>query len=242
MHTHLSSVSSGIKPEFPQKSEHTRIEKPTSVNTPDKYLTASLTDGKKPILWRRFMLYFCIEAAVLEVMKTERNFGFIHEKTEIKILILYIMRRIPEPVTFEILTGLTLCDGGISYFDYCESVAELVQTEHLLLKDDNYSLTAKGVRNGEATEISLPYSVRLKAESNASDYRAMRNRNAMIGTTHTVNPDGGYLVKLSLSDGVGDIISIEMIASSEKQALSMERGFRKDAENVYKSIIGMILN
>ena len=171
----------------------------------------------------------------------EGTFGFIHEKTDIKILILFVMRRIPEPVTFDELTGLVMCDGGISYFDYCECVADLVKTEHLLLQQDKYSLTAKGTRNGEATEISLPYSVRLKAENNTSDYRAMQIRNEMIKTTHAVNPDGGYIVNLSLSDGVGDIVSIGLIAASEKQALGMERGFRKKAENVYKTLVGMIL-
>jgi len=175
-------------------------------------------------------------------MQMERNFGFIHDKLEIKILILFIMRRVPEPVTFDALTGLTLCDDGISYFAFSECVAELVQTEHLRFEGDKYSLTKKGERNGKVTENSLPFSVRMSAEEGAVAFRALQDRNAMIKTSHASNPDGGCSVTLSLSDGVGKIASMELFAADEKQALALEKGFRKNAESIYKALIEMILN
>ena len=55
----------------------------------------------------------------------KRQFGFIHEKLEIKILILFILRHMSEPISFDVLTELTMCDDGIGYFDYMECVAEL---------------------------------------------------------------------------------------------------------------------
>jgi len=169
------------------------------------------------------------------------SFGFIHEKIEIKVLILFIMRRLPEPVTFEELTELTMCDGGISYFDFTECVSELIRTEHLKFDNNKYSLTDKGARNGEITENSLPFIVRLNAENSTSSHRAAQNRNAMIKTRHCANPDGGYTVALSLSDGVGDIVSMALFTANEKQARALEDGFRKNAESIYNTLIDMIL-
>jgi len=170
------------------------------------------------------------------------NFGFIHEKLDIKILILFIMRRLPEPVTLDVLTELAMCDDGISYFDFAECVAELVTSEHLLLDEENkYSLTKKGEFSAENTEVNLPYSVRVKAEKSTSTMRTAMNRNAMIKTSHTDNPDGSCMVQLSMSDGVGDIVSIEILAANEKFALGLEKGFRNSAENIYNAIIGLIL-
>ena len=169
------------------------------------------------------------------------NFGFIHEKIEIKILILFILRRLREPITFSMLTELTMCDNGISYFDYTECVAELIKTEHVELRDNKYSITAKGVRNGEITENSLPYSVRIKVENNTGAARNMLNRNTMIKTSHTANSDSGHTVELSLSDGIGDIVTMSLYSANEKQALALERGFRKKAENIYNSLIKTIL-
>ena len=56
------------------------------------------------------------------------QFGFIHEKLDIKILILYVLRRLPGFVEAETLRGLVMCDDGIGYFDYSDCLAELVES------------------------------------------------------------------------------------------------------------------
>jgi len=169
------------------------------------------------------------------------NFGFIHERIEVKVLILFIMRRLSGPVTLDVLTGLTLCDEGISYFDVTDCLANLVETKHLRLEDDKYSLTLKGKRNGEILEKDLPYSVRVKAEAATAVVCSNQNRDAMIKTNCTVREDGGYRVVVSLSDGIGEIISMELFAANEQQAAAIEKGFRKDAEKIYLSIIEMLI-
>ena len=171
----------------------------------------------------------------------KRNTGSIREKLEIKILILFILRRLPEPVSFEALTGLIMCDDGISYFDFCECVAELIKTGHILYQYDKYSITEKGVRNGRITEDSLPYAVREHAENVTFTYRSTQARNAMIKTSHAVNSDGSFRVVSSLSDGIGEILLLELLAANEQQARALENGFRKNAEGVYNALIGMIL-
>jgi len=169
------------------------------------------------------------------------NFGFIHERIEIKVLILFIMRRLSEPASLDVLTGLTLCDEGISYFDVTECLATLLETKHLRLEDEKYSLTAKGERSGEILEKNLPYSIRIKAEAAAAHVRTNQNRDAMIKTQCTSNEDGGYRVSMSLSDGIGEIISMELFAANQQQATAIEKGFRKDAEKIYLSIIEMLI-
>ena len=44
--------------------------------------------------------------------------GFIQDKLEIKFLILYLAARIIEPVPFDTMLDLTLCDDAIDYFDF----------------------------------------------------------------------------------------------------------------------------
>ena len=170
-----------------------------------------------------------------------RGYGFIHEKLEIKILILFILRRIMEPISFDELIKLAMCDGGINYFDFVECVADLTETEHLENKDDKYSITEKGARNGETTENSLPYSVRMHAENATFAYRSRQDRNAMINTSHTIDQDGNYTVVLSMTDGISEVVSIELFVVSEQQAMSLEKGFRKNAENIYNRLVKMIL-
>ncbi|MCL2202114.1 MAG: DUF4364 family protein [Oscillospiraceae bacterium] len=169
------------------------------------------------------------------------SFGFIHDKLEIKILILFILRRLPEPITIDVLAELTMCDDGISYFDFSECVSELIKNGHINVKDGLYALTPKGAKNGETTEVNLPYSVRLIAENSTSALRAAQNRNALIKTSRSCITDLGCKVKLSLSDGIGEIVSMELFAANDKQAAAIESGFRKNAEGIYNKLIEMLV-
>ena len=93
--------------------------------------------------------------------------GFIHDKLEIKFLILYIAARVSEPLPPEGMQELTMCDDGIDYFAYAECLNDLVRTEHLRLTEDGcYAITPKGLKNSEICESSLPYSVRLRTDKN----------------------------------------------------------------------------
>ncbi len=170
----------------------------------------------------------------------ENRFGFIREKLDIKILILFIARRLTAPVNFDALLELTLCDDGISYFDFAECVDELVKTDHLYFNGETYVITDKGEKNGAVTESGIPYSVRLKAEKNITAVNAEIARNSMISTDREMKRGGGFTVNLSLSDGIDEIISMNIFAGNEKQAIAIEDGFRKNAETIYNLIINKL--
>jgi len=169
------------------------------------------------------------------------NYGFIHEPVEIKVLILFIMRHLSEPVTLDVLVGLTLCDEGIGYFDVTECISMLLETKHIRLDKGKYTLTAKGKQNGEILEKNLPFSVRKKAEYVTSLLRANLSREAMIKTERNTGTNGDVKVSLALSDGVGDIISMELFTVNDEQARAIEKGFRKNAEKIYHAIIALLV-
>lgn len=166
--------------------------------------------------------------------------GFIHEKLDIKILILFILRRLPDAVDPDTLAELALCDDGISYFDYSDCLAELVETGHIDDKDNQYKITEKGDRNGSIIESSLPYSVRKKAEKQVAKVAAKMRRNSMIKTEHNTSSEGVCTVELGLSDDYGEIISMRMLVSGEEQAIQMEENFRAKAEQLYGQIVELI--
>ena len=66
--------------------------------------------------------------------------GFIHEKLDIKILILYILNHLPAAVDAQTLSDLVFCDNGIGYFDYSDCLAELVDTAHITEEGGKYRI------------------------------------------------------------------------------------------------------
>lgn len=171
----------------------------------------------------------------------EDNFGFIHEKLEIKVLILYVLRNLPESVNLNVLADLTLIDGGINYFDFAECLADLVRTGHILEESGKYSVTDKGLRNCEAMADDIPPSVRQKADIKTSEMANILKRNAMIKTSCIQREDGLFTVDFALSDGIGNILKLEILAGDISKAGALEKGFRKKAERIYNKIVEMIL-
>ena len=131
--------------------------------------------------------------------------GFIHEKLDIKILILYILNHLPAAVDGQTLSDLVFCDNGIGYFDYSDCLAELVDTAHITEEGGKYRITEKGSRNVNEVASSLPYSVRMKADRVTEPIAEQMRRAAMIVAQHTNTPEGGCNVHLALSDGIGQV-------------------------------------
>ena len=174
-----------------------------------------------------------------EVPELER-LGFIHEKLDIKILILYILRRLPgevEPTTLGDLCAQ--CDDGIGYFDYSDCLAELVETGHITRTETGYTITEKGQRNADAVESSLPYSVRTKAQKLLEPVAERLRRAAMITARHAME-DGCCFVELAMSDGEGEIIHLRLLVADEEQARRVEKNFRKGAEGYYHKVVELL--
>lgn len=165
--------------------------------------------------------------------------GFIHEKLDIKILILFILRRLPGIVEPETLLELCQCDGGIGYFDYSDCLSELIETGHIEKHEDGYSITDKGARNADAVESSLPYSVRNKALKLLAPVEERLRRAAMLTARHE-NTEGGCMVELAMSDGKGEIINLKFLCADEAQAKQIEKKFRLDAEGYYQKIVDLM--
>ncbi len=167
------------------------------------------------------------------------NFGFIHEKLDIKILILFVLRRLPGTVDPETLLEICQCDGGIGYFDYSDCLSELVDTGHIEENEDGYRITEKGARNADTVESSLPYSVRVKAMHLIAPVEERLRREAMIVARHEDN-EHGCTVELAMSDGKGEIAHMRLLCTGEEQAKQIEKRFRKNAEGYYQKIMELL--
>lgn len=168
------------------------------------------------------------------------NFGFIHDKLDIKILILYILEKLPGAVEPTMLSDLALFDGGFTWFDYTDCLAELVQSEQIQEEDGKYIITDKGRRNIGYVGTSLPYSVRAKADRLTAPVVLAMQRARQIETVTEVQADGGAAVSLRLSDGVGELISLRLAVPDEESGRQMETVFRKNAEKVYDRIVRIL--
>jgi len=163
---------------------------------------------------------------------SENGFGLIHEKLDLKLLILFILQRLPAAVTVVELGDLVLAHCTSGYFDYAECLDELAGSGHLREENGRYSITELGREHGRTIEDSLPFTIRRDCERALAPVVEVMRRSAMVGASHQVGKDGCW-TELSLSDGLGDILRLRLLCSGEEQARLIEKNFREGAEGVY---------
>ena len=168
--------------------------------------------------------------------------GFIHDKLEIKFLILYIAARVIEPIPFDTVLDLTMCDDAIDYFDFSECLADLVKTEHLTLDTEGlYGITDKGLRNSKICESSLPYSVRLRCDKNLEVWNRKLRRKSQVRATWEQRRNGTYTLKLSLDDDMGSLMDMRLMVPREDMAKLLAERFRTSPERLYSKIMEVLL-
>ena len=170
--------------------------------------------------------------------------GFIRDKLEIKFLILYIAARVIEPIPFDTVLDLTMCDDAIDYFDFSECLADLVRTEHLTLSEEGlYAITEKGLHNGAICESSLPYSVRLRADKNITIFNQKLKRRAQIQSDIAPRRNGTYTVTLAFNDDESQpILKMELMVPKEVMAKDLAERFQKNPEQLYTGVLNTLFS
>lgn len=169
------------------------------------------------------------------------RYGYIRDKLDVKVLVLYLTSRTAAPIDFPALTDLSMCDDGVDYFMFAQAVSELVESGHLLLENDRYSVTEKGRKNGSVCEESLPLSVRQKCDRNLAALNARLRREAQIRTEILPRAEtGGFTVRLILDDNDGNLMTAELYSPTEEQANMMSNSFRNCPELIYRALVSAL--
>lgn len=166
--------------------------------------------------------------------------GYIQSDLDLKFLVLYIMNRVAAPITFLQLLDLALCDEGVDYFSLTQAVGHLVATEHLAQDGQLYSITEKGRRNCLICESSLPYSVRRRCDKNLVGINEQLRRDAQIQGELITNEDETYTVRISLSDGKGPLLRLELLTPSQAQGQHLVERFKAHPEQFYNGVVNAL--
>ena len=162
---------------------------------------------------------------------------------DVKVLILYVMSRVNYPVTVQQIYELCYQDECLSYFDVCTAVPEMVNSLHLQeLEDGCYQITEKGRADGSLTQDSIAFSVRQRAENAVARFNRQIRRSSFVKTHILPRDNGDFSVVLSLDDDMGNLMTLELMAPDQRQAVRLSRLFEKKAEAVYNLTMAELLD
>ena len=172
-----------------------------------------------------------------------QRLGFIHDMMDVKVLILYVMSRVNYPVTVQQIYELCYQDECLSYFDVCTAVPEMVKSLHLNPLENNcYEITEKGKADGALTQDSIAFSVRQRAENAVSRFNRQIRRSSFVKTQVIPRDNGDYSVIMALDDEMGNLMTLELMAPNQRQAVRLGRLFEKKAEIIYNLTMTELLD
>ena len=163
-----------------------------------------------------------------------KRLGFIHDMMDVKVLILFVTARSNYPMTVQEIYELCYQDECLSYFDVCTAVPEMVKSGHLRqLEQDRYEITDKGRQDGELTADSIAFTVKMRAENAVNRFNRQLRRSSYVKTRVIRREGGDCSVIMSLDDEMGNLMTLELMAPDQRQAVRLSRLFEKKAELIY---------
>ena len=172
-----------------------------------------------------------------------RRLGFIHDMLDVKVLILFVMARVNYPVTSQQIYELCYQDDCLSYFDVCTAIPEMVKSGHLKeLENECYEITEKGKADGSLTEDSIAFTVKQRADNAVSRFNRQIRRSSFVKTQIIPRESGDFSVIMALDDEMGNLMTLELVAPNQRQAVRLGKLFEKKAEAVYNLTMAELLD
>ncbi len=172
-----------------------------------------------------------------------QRLGFIHDMLDVKVLVLFVMARVSYPINIQQIYELCYQDDCLSYFDICTAVPEMVESGHLReVENGMYEITDKGRADGSLTEDSVAYTVKCKAENAVAKFNRSQRRSSFVKTQVIPRDNGDYSVVMALDDEVGNLMTLELLAPNQRQAVRLSKLFEQKAENLYNLTMAELLD
>ena len=172
-----------------------------------------------------------------------QRLGFIHDMMDVKVLILYVTARSNYPMTSQEIYEVCYQDDCLSYFDVCTAIPEMVKSGHLEeVSEGKFQITEKGREHGELTADSIAFTVKQLAENAVARFNRQIRRQSFVKTQVVPRDGGDYSVIMSLDDEMGNLMTLELLAPDQRQAVRLSRLFEEKAEMVYNMTMTVLLD
>ncbi len=168
--------------------------------------------------------------------------GFIHDMMDVKVLILFVAARANYPMTTQQIYELCYQDDCLSYFDVCTAIPEMVTSGHLeQVDEEHYAITEKGRQDGALTADSIAFTVKQRAENAVAGFNRQLRRSSYVKSRVIPRDNGESSVIMTLDDETGSLMTLELAAPDQRQAVRLGKFFEKKADVIYNLIMNELL-
>ncbi len=169
--------------------------------------------------------------------------GGLKNTAEIKILVLYLLMNVNEPVPSNQIADLLHIHGIANTFEVNDAFFQLHKNGLIDESDDSvesYTINEKGRDVGQTLQSSVPFTVR---EKSLKILKKMLQRNRHMKETDIVishEDDGTIRITCSAIENDAVIMSFSLLAADDAQAIRIRENYLDDPALVYRTLIDML--
>lgn len=170
--------------------------------------------------------------------------GGLRSKTDIKLLILYLLEQQGGPVPVRIISDVITDQELANYFEAMDSISELRESGNLDVTSvdgqDALTITDTGKEAVTFVEEDLPLSVRTRALESVQRFLRLA-RHAKENTVEITPSGDGFNVSFSLTTGDTKLMELNMYVVSRDQAELLKNNYLEDPTHLYSSILTALM-
>jgi len=165
---------------------------------------------------------------------------------ESKVLILYILDKLKEPATNDILYSIVLSAFDMNYFYFQQFLLDLIETKYVIkfekFEQTVYDITPSGKNTLDLTLDILPGIVKLKADTNMKPILDMYEAKNSVVAEYTPTNERNFTVECKIVEHGETIFSVKTFAGSSEHAKQIVKNWETNAQIMYPEILNILVN
>ncbi len=168
------------------------------------------------------------------------------ELAENKLLVLYVMESLKQPITNTQLTEIILENNFINYFTLQQYISELISSDFLRYKKVNDKNLIYITEKGSSTLSFFSDRISSIKKKIIDDYllsiKDSIKKELTIHSDYTLGKDNSFLVDLQALENDNLLISLKVSVPTKKQALSLCNRWKDNPSDIYNKIMNSLFN
>ncbi len=163
---------------------------------------------------------------------------------ENKVLILYILNKLNNPITNDSLFRLVLSVMDMNYFYFQQFLLDLLENNYISCFEQNgknvYQITDNGKYTLDLTNNILPGIIKLKVDTSFESNLKESSDEESITAEYTPINENDYTVTCKITEKHRTIFEISVFAGSRDEAKKIVDNWKENAYSIYPEILNLL--
>jgi len=160
---------------------------------------------------------------------------------ENKVLILYILNRLTEPINNDALMQLVLSIQDMNYFYFQQFLLDLLENKYITQQNSLYEITNLGKDTLKLTEDLLPGIIKFRIDNNIKKELDEIKNEVAVSSEFTIDDNNNFIVTCKLVENNTTIFEISTFAGSREQAKIISENWENNANDIYPKMMDLLV-